>query len=141
MKSNSLLLLIGVALLAFTGCASTPTDRIESHQAAFLTWPPDVQANVRAGIVGVGYTQEQVLVALGDPNSKTITGVPGNTVEVWQYHRRAPRMSLGIGGVSAGRSSAVGGAVAVNGIKLGQDVGGYVMFRNGLVSEVRVMTR
>jgi hypothetical protein len=142
MKSHVHLVLFGLGLLIFAGCATpTPADRIASHQAAFLTWPPEVQANVRNGIVAAGYTQEQVWVAYGEPNAKTISGTPGNTYEVWQYHRRAPRMSFAVGGASFGRGGGVAGGVAVNGVKLGEDVGGYVMFRNGLVTEVRITTR
>ena len=135
-------MLVGIIGIAFAGCAtSTPADRVAAHQAEFASWPPEVQANVRAGIVAVGYTMDQVLVALGLPNVRSVAGVAGNSTEVWVYHRRAPRLGFAIGGASFGRSSAVGGSVAVNGIKLGQDVGGRVIFKNGLVAEVQVITR
>lgn len=131
-----------LALGTLGGCATpTPADRIAAHQAEFASWPPQVQANVRAGIVAAGYTPEQVLVALGPPNMKSAAAGPGDVAEVWVYERRAPRLSVGFGVGSFGRSSAVGGDVGVNGIKLGQDVGGRVIFRNGRVVDVEIMTR
>jgi hypothetical protein len=128
-------------VLAFlSGCTSYPSDRIAAHQAEFNSWPPDVQAKVQAGIVGVGFTPEQVLVALGEPNSKTVIIDASGQTEVWLYHRSAPRLSIGVGGGSFNGSTAVAGGVSASGIKLGQDVGGQVLFMNGIVNQVRIMT-
>lgn len=127
--------------LALSACQSFPTDRISAHQADFNSWPPQVQAQVRQGLIQVGFTQEQVWMALGDPQTKSVAGPPGNVTEVWVYHRRAPRFGFGFGGASFGRGSAVEGGVAVNGLKLGQDVDGQVIFTNGLVSNLQVFTR
>lgn len=130
----------GLALTA--GCAtSTPADRIAAHQADFASWPPDVQAQVQAGQVAVGFTPEQVLVALGAPNLKTTAAAPQQITEVWVYHRRAPRLGIGLGFGSVGRSSAVGGGVSANGIPLGQDMDGRVIFTNGRVTDVVVTSR
>jgi hypothetical protein len=123
------------------GCQSYPPDRISAHQAEFNSWPPAVQAQVRAGQVGLGFTSDQVLIALGDPSEKTQAGVPGNYSEVWVYHREAPRFSIAIGGMSFGGHSAVGGAVSANGLKLGVDENGRVIFLNGRVTEVEITTQ
>jgi hypothetical protein len=130
------------ALAVTAGCAtSTPADRIAAHQADFATWPPGVQANVQAGQVAVGFTPEQVLVALGAPDLKTAAAGPQQTTEVWVYHRRAPRLGIGVGFGSVGRRSAVGGGVSANGIPLGQDMDGRVIFTNGYVTDVVVTSR
>src|SRR5579872_5715287 len=88
-------------LAALAGCATpTPDDRIAAHQASFSSWPADVQAQVRAGEVAVGFTPEQVLVALGEPNLRTTAAGPQGVTDVWVYRRRAARLSVGIGGAS-----------------------------------------
>jgi hypothetical protein len=135
------LLLLGVALAGTPGCTTFPTDRIASHQADFNAWPPEVQAQVRAGQVGAGFTPEQVWIALGEPSAKTQAGGPGSLTEVWVYHRRAPRFSIGIGGGGYSGNTAVGGSVSANGLKLGLDVDGRVLFFNGRVTEVEITTR
>lgn len=140
--NKSICLAAGLALLALAGCQSpTPQDRIAANQALFASWPADVQAKVRAGIVAVGFTPDQVRMALGDPVARSVTGATGGTTEIWVYDSRAPRLSFSVGGASFGRSSAVGGGVAANGIKLGQDVGGRVVFQNGRVIEVEITVR
>lgn len=135
---------IGLTLLAgavLAGCQSAPTDRISEHQAEFNSWPPDVQANVRLGQVQLGYTPDQVFVALGPPSGKSQAGYPGNYTEVWVYHKRAARFGFALGGASFGRGGGVGGGVAVNGLRLGQDTDGQVVFTNGRVTNVQVFTR
>lgn len=132
-------LLVAAALLA--GCQSYPSDRISARQAEFNSWPPDVQAQVRQGLVQIGFTPDQVWMALGDPQTKTMAGPPGDVTEVWVYHRRAPVFGFGIGGASFGRHSALAGGVSVNGLRLGQDVDGEVVFTNGRVTNLQVFTR
>lgn len=141
---NARVWLLPIALAAAAllgGCQSFPTDRIAAHQADYNSWPPDVQAKVKAGQVDVGFTQEQVFIALGDPSVKTQAGAPGNLTEVWVYHHRAARFGFAVGGASFGRGSAVGGGVAVNGLKLGLDVDGQVTFYNGRVTGVQIFSR
>lgn len=131
--------LVAAALLA--GCQSFPTDRISAHQAEYDSWPPEVQQHVRAGLVEAGYTPDQVFIALGEPSVKTQAGPPGNVTEVWVYHKRAARFGFAVGGASFDRHSAVGGGVAVNGLKLGLDVDGQVIFFNGRVTSLQVFSR
>ena len=138
MKTLLRIPLLVVALLALAACQSFPTDRISAHQADFNTWPPDVQAKVRAGQVDVGYTQEQVFVALGDPSGKSQSGYPGNITEVWIYHRRAARFGFAVGGASFGRGGGVAGGASVNGLKLGVDTDGQVVFTNGRLTSVNI---
>jgi hypothetical protein len=52
--------LLPILFLAVAGCATGPAGRIAENQAAFAAWPPDVQAAVRAGKIGIGFTPEQV---------------------------------------------------------------------------------
>jgi len=133
--------LLGMLAGLLAGCQSYPTDRISAHQADYNSWPPDVQAKVRAGQVDVGYTQEQVFIALGDPTAKTQSGVPGSLTEVWIYHRRAARFGFAVGGASFGHGGGVAGGASVNGLRLGVDTDGQVTFFNGRLTSVNIFTR
>jgi len=80
------------------GCAS-PQSRIKSHQAAFDSYPPEVQRKIREGRADVGFTREQVTLALGKPDRrdgrKDVSGVQ----DVWIYgvDSSGPRFGLGFG--------------------------------------------
>ncbi len=134
-------IILGAAVLGTFGCQSYPTDRIASHRADFNSWPPDVQANVRAGRIALGYTQEQVLVALGEPTLETRAGDPSALSEVWVYNKHAPRLSIGIGGADFSGHTAAAGGVSANGIKLGLDEDGRVLFHSGRVADFSIMVR
>ena len=93
------------ALIALAGC-STPASRIQGHQAAFDAWPAAVQQEVRAGRVGVGFTPEMVLVALGEADRTYTRTSPQGTSEFWVYLDHGPKFSVGLGiGGSSGNSS------------------------------------
>lgn len=110
----TLLLATLLAVLAFAGC-STVQSRISQHQAAFASWPPDVQQKVSAGQVDLGFTMEQVRVARGNPDYVyTRTTQQGNS-EVWGYRDRRPRFGFGLGVGSFHGSSAYGGGISVGG--------------------------
>ncbi len=134
-------LVIALIAAGVSSCTQFPADRIGAHQAEFNSWPPDIQAKVRSGQAALGFTQEQVFIALGDPSRKSEAGVPGNLTEVWVYRVEAPRFSFGIGGGSFGGHTAVGGDVSASGLKLGLDENGRVIFHNGIVTEVEVVVR
>lgn len=105
-------LLLAAALLAAAGC-STPTSRIAKHQAAFNEWPAAVQEKVRAGEVAIGFTADQTLVALGDPDRKFVRTTTDGTTEVWAYRKEKSRFSFGIGIGSVRGSTGVGGGVVL----------------------------
>jgi hypothetical protein len=133
--------LLTLALLAAAGCASTPTDRVAAHKAAYSQWPADVQANVAAGRIAVGYTAEQVRVALGDPARTFARVTADGTSEIWAYADNPPRFSIGLGIGSWGRSSAVGGGIGVSsgGFRDGERM--HVIFANGRVSAIESSQR
>jgi hypothetical protein len=133
--------LVGLVIPLLAGCQSFPTDRIAAHQSEYDSWPPEIQAKVRAGRVEIGYTQQQVFIALGPPTLKTAAGYPGNATDVWVYYRRAARMGFAVGGASFGGGGGVAGGASVNGLKLGLDTDGQVIFTNGRLSSVNIFTR
>jgi hypothetical protein len=109
MKCRSLLFLVCAGI--FAGCSS-PGSRVAANRAEFNTWPPEVQDNVLAGRIDVGYSAAQVRMALGAPDRITTRKDSDGTSETWVYGDSSPRFSWGLGIGSGGRNSAVG--VGVN---------------------------
>lgn len=138
MISRALLSLLGLALV---GCATTPTERVAKNHAAFAAWPPDVQAKVQAGEVALGFTAEQVQMALGEPDHTFARTTAKGTEEVWAYRDRKPRISIGVGVVGGGGSTRVGGATVVNSGGPYYDDVLRVVFEGGRVSAVEKVTR
>lgn len=112
MKTRLVILLPLLAALVVAGC-STVESRIAHDRTAFNSWPPAVQQQVRAGHVNVGFTMEQVRVALGDPDWRYVRTTPQGSDEVWGYRDRGPRFSFGVGVGSYGRHSAFGTGVGM----------------------------
>ena len=80
---RSIVALMGVLLLA-AGCA-TPEYRIRKNPALFAAFPTNVQANVRSGLVDVGYTPDMVYIALGRPNRVIERTTSEGRFEIWVY--------------------------------------------------------
>ena len=132
--SRAHFLLLSV-VVGICGCASTPESRIRSEQALFESFPPEVQDNVRVGLVEPGYTFDMARLALGEPD-ETVTRTSGaGAEEVWIYTKSRPGFSLGLGGSTGGYRSSVGTGV---GIHTGgrKDELMRVVFRNGEVVAV-----
>ena len=83
MKTERLLLsaLLAGALAACAG----PSSRIKKHQAEFDSYPADVQQKIRAGQVDVGFTDQQVAMALGRPDRGYARKTADVQQEVWAY--------------------------------------------------------
>jgi outer membrane protein assembly factor BamE (lipoprotein component of BamABCDE complex) len=99
--------------LALAGC-STPSSRIANNRAAFDLMSPDAQRLIQAGRIDIGFTPEMVTLALGEPAHRFLRKTTTGDTEVWVYHDNKPQISIGIGGVSAGSHSAVGGGVGIS---------------------------
>ena len=127
--------------LVLTGCATTPAERIARNQTAYASWPPDVQAAVRAGEIGIGFTPEQVHVALGEPDRVKVHTTAGSTDEVWIYRQRAPRVTVGVGVGGGGGSTRVSGATVISTGGPYNDVAVRVVFTAGRVSAVERVAR
>lgn len=132
--------LFSLLFLAFVGCATTPAERIAKNHAAFASWPPDVQTKVQAGEVALGFTADQVQMALGEPDHTFTRTTEKGTEEVWAYRDRKPRISIGLGVVGGGGSTRVGGATAVTSGGPYYDDVLRVVFEGGRVSAVEKVT-
>lgn len=109
-----------VAIFA-AGC-STVDSRIAQNRAAFNTWPPAVQDKVVIGQIDLGFTAEQVAVALGEPDRVFTRTTADGTSQVWSYRDKGPRVSFGVG-VGMGSWGGRGGTFGGVGINTGG--GGY----------------
>ena len=141
MTSDHLLRSVRLACVAIltaaiaVGCASSPDARIGDDQALFDTWPVDVQTKVRAGEIDLGMTEDQVRMAVGEPD-ETASAIDANGETVtWTWAHSRPGLSLGLGGIGIG-GIGLGGVGVGTGSK--RTVDRVVKFRNGEVISARV---
>ncbi|MDD2762370.1 MAG: hypothetical protein PHE83_00185 [Opitutaceae bacterium] len=106
--------LLPLLLLVLAGCVTTPSERIAKNHSAYASWPPEVQAKVRAGEVAIGFTPEQVRMALGEPDHTFTRTTDKGSDEVWGYRDHKPRFSFGFGMMGGGGSTRVSGATVVS---------------------------
>ena len=125
------MLVVALAL----GCASTPESRIADEQALFDAWPVDVQAKVRAGEIDLGMTEDQVRMALGEPDETSTSIDAGGETITWTWASTRPGLSLGLGGIGIG-GFGFGGVGVGTGSK--RTLERVVQFRNGEVVSARV---
>lgn len=140
MNSKLALFVGGIVLLAASGC-STVDSRVAAHRAQFDSWPPPIQQAVSAGRIGIGFTMEQVRVALGEPDHAFSRTSAAGTYQIWSFRDRRPRFAFGIGVGSFNGNTAVGTGVSAT-------TGGYrgertrVIFdATGHVSQIEEITR
>lgn len=75
-----------VCLLIWGVGCSTPASRIKKNPELFNQLPAEVQTNVLAGRIDVGYSRDAVTLALGDPQRRyTRITLDGKNTEVWSY--------------------------------------------------------
>jgi hypothetical protein len=134
MKTLLVVIAASALLTMAVGCASVDS-RVSDHQAAFSSWPPDVQEKVRAGKVELGFTPEMVEVALGKPDRLASRTTDRGQSELWIYGNKSPRFSIGLGLGSARGSTAVGGGVTM-GDNFRHDEALRVVFEGGRVSAI-----
>jgi len=113
MRPRFCIALLAAAALALSAC-STIDSRIRKQQALFDSYPPDVQNNIRNGRIEVGYTQEMVAMALGEPDRKVEMQTEDGVAEVWSYRKSVPGFSVGTGsGTYVGSGVGIGSGVSV----------------------------
>lgn len=128
-------LLLLAATLLLAACAS-PETRIKKNQAAYDSWPPETQASVKAGKAEVGFTAEQVKVALGKADRIYTRKTAEAVQEVWAYGRGGARTGVGFGFGMGGGNSSYGLGVGVGGPEHRDDDRVRVVFEGGKVVSV-----
>jgi len=100
--------LLFVCLLALLGCATSKNQRITQNEALFNTYTPTERKLIRMGEVAVGFDQDQVRMALGDPSRETTVDTAAGKAIVWEYRELSPTMGVSLGGGIGTRGSGVG---------------------------------
>ncbi|MFH1498114.1 MAG: hypothetical protein ABII82_09850 [Verrucomicrobiota bacterium] len=134
MKNLGRILAVFVVAAVLSGCQSTPEKRIAKNQTAFESMPAEVQLKIRKGEVAVGFTEQQVRLAKGEPDriGRRTTGA-GESV-VWTYEKRSGGLGFGLG--IGGGSGGLGGGVGVSTGGGRTDVDARVVFEGGVVTAV-----
>lgn len=85
MKTRTIFATLAAAvILALAGC-STPASRIEKNPAVFATYTPAQQDLIKQGKVAVGFDQEAVRLALGDPDHERNRTTKDGNATIWSY--------------------------------------------------------
>lgn len=84
MKSLKPLVLICGLLAGLVGC-TTPQSRIERNPEIFARLTPADQESIKKGEVNVGFDQDMVKLALGEPDRVRIRTDASGRSEVWSY--------------------------------------------------------
>jgi hypothetical protein len=116
MKTRLFFMAVTGALLL--GACSTVDSRIQQHASQFAGYPPGVQQKIRAGRIDLGFTMEQVVMAMGeaDRHATRTSGESGRSVtqEDWGYAARGGHWSFGLGLGTARGATGFGGGVGVD---------------------------
>jgi hypothetical protein len=127
-----------VIAAALAACAG-PRSRIKKHQADFDSYPPAVQQKIRAGQVDVGFTDQQVSLALGRPDRVYSRKTATSQQEVWAYGGGGygPQIGFGLGmGSGAGPGFYSGGIAVASDPSIDRGERVRVVFENGTVVAV-----
>jgi len=76
--------LVAAVLIALAGC-STINSRIRERASVFDQLSPAEQAEIRQGIIAVGFTPDMVYMALGRPDEIRERTGPDGRQTVWRY--------------------------------------------------------
>jgi hypothetical protein len=144
MNSKHLLVVGTVLTLLAAGCA-TVDRRIAKHRELFDTWPMEIREKVAAGQIDLGFTTDQVRVALGDPDRVWTRTTADGMSEVWSYRERGPRFGVGVGvgmGTFGGSRGTFGGvSVGTGGGYRDDEKLGVVFDRLGRVTAIETRGR
>ncbi len=139
LSSPAMLIGLGAAVLIVAACATTPEDRIARERELFESFPPEVQQNLRAGVVEVGYTEDMVRIALGEPDRIIRRTTEDGDETVYSYVDSRPAFSFGVAGTKGGGRSSVGTGVGVTtGGKVSERLA--VVLRDGAVVAIEERT-
>lgn len=87
------ILILATASAVLAACAATPQSRIERNPASFAALPPEQQARVQQGGVGVGFDEAAVRLAMGEPDRIVERETAEGASQVWVYYTMLPGLS------------------------------------------------
>lgn len=86
MKSRLLISWAALGLLLFaTGC-QTVDSRIKEKPTVFASVDKETQEKIKQGIIGIGYTEDMVYLALGQPDQIREAVTANSRTLVWIYN-------------------------------------------------------
>jgi len=129
---------LALLFAASLAACSTPASRVARNQAAFDSWPAEVREQVRAGKVAVGFTPEQVRVALGEPDRVFVRTTGAGETEVWAYRDLGPQLGVGVG---VGTGGPAGGTLGLGWESYDSREALRVAFEGGQVSAIETRRR
>ncbi|ADE55135.1 hypothetical protein [Coraliomargarita akajimensis] len=99
-----------LSMLVLAGCSNSGSDNIEAHQALFDSYPPSDQQLIKSGQIAVGFDQDKVRMAYGDPDKVRNSTTQNGTKQIWEYTQiKAPRPYLHTGfSLRGGFNSGIG---------------------------------
>jgi hypothetical protein len=90
MKNRTWLLVLPLfALLSFTGCQTVET-RIKEKPAVFASLDKTTQDRIMEGIIGIGYSEDMVYLALGSPDQIRESVTADKHTLIWIYNSYIP---------------------------------------------------
>jgi hypothetical protein len=101
-------LTFSILALLFAACATTKQERISQNEAAFNTYTPAERKMIRTGQVAVGFDQDMVRMALGDPSRETTVDTAAGKQIAWEYRHLKPSLGVSVGGGIGTRGSGIG---------------------------------
>lgn len=72
--------------LTLAGC-STPERRISRQPELFASYPAETQELIRQGKVGIGFDEDMVWLAVGEPDRKWTRTDAAGVSEIWAFTR------------------------------------------------------
>jgi hypothetical protein len=89
---NPIQILVYITLCLLTACASSPQTRIDEDQALFNSYSAHQQYLIRTGKIEVGFDQNQVRLAWGNPQRTREDTSTKGTQLIWEYTVLQPRL-------------------------------------------------
>lgn len=77
--------LLAVCALALLSACTTPDSRIKKNPDAFAKFPPETQEMIKKGQIALGFDQEMVRFAIGNPDRIRTRVDADGSKEVWSY--------------------------------------------------------
>ena len=87
-------ILVCAALCGFSGCVSSPQARIDEDPALFKSYSAHQQYLIRKGQIEVGFDQDQVRLAWGNPQRTRQDTSAQGTQLIWEYTELQPVWAL-----------------------------------------------
>ena len=104
--------LSALTILLISGC-STPSQRIEAYGPQFSSYTATEKRLIRSGEIAVGFNEDQVRMALGDPSHIKSDTSSNGTRYIWTYNKLEPDYnifnSIGISTRGVGLGAGVSG--------------------------------